>query len=690
MIVNVGSAARRILTLVIVTICLSSPGLAQLVAVAPGRDIMRKSTAHGLAALESLADEDIDKALEELAAAADLTYPANNRYVDGLSAACGGLFRQLHLLDSDEQYDLLHNWSMPTDDRKSVRVLTSLVPETAPPSEFARALGERPKKDSFTIASVGKMSGLFCTAWTMVAAADDAGSLRELISELEPLATDDVPNAKFVLMLAKLQDSRSDDDELNRSLSNLLAKQDSLPAPIERSVAVLLAAAMPRKTVGPLLEEVAEEYNSMESASEPSAFVAFLRRLRAHVILNNRAPESVPRELFYTTPALWVSADGQFRSGRATGADEAIWLTHEDHVKRLAGPGDDTLLLRYPLTGTFELKGEVAELEHGGGGLTYGGMTFDANSKAFTLREVQRPYSESRVWPFVAPKEHRMFNRVNVRADGQKVTFLSNLHPGWKGTMESAASCPWLGLRAFGNGRIIFRNLELVGDPTIPREVQLIGQDLRGWTSTFGEATPRIVTPFPTVEATPEIEEPVWVLADGEIQGKASATPDADKVAQSHLAYMRPCLDSETVSYEFYYEADKVIAHPVIGRVAFLMEPGGLRLHWLTGGAREWTGLPADNAIIEPLNRRGSGAPPLKDKSWNSVSLTLSGKNVMIKLNGEEIYQRPLEDIGGRHFGIYHDKNQTTARVRNVVLTGDWPQKLSAEQLGDLVAFESE
>ena len=31
----------------------------------------------------------------------------------------------------------------------------------------------------------------------------------------------------------------------------------------------------------------------------------------------------------------------------------------------------------------------------------------------------------------------------------------------------------------------------------------------------------------------------------------------------------------------------------------------GARLHWMTTGDLEWTGLPDDNAVIEPLNRRG-------------------------------------------------------------------------------------
>ena len=678
------------LTVVFVFLTCSPTIMAQPAATAPANDeALAKSAALGLAALQQLRDENVEPALQALGVAADLQFPAHNRFDDGLSAAAGGLSLALAQLRTDEQYELLHDWTMPTDDRRSVRILTSVVPEAAPPSEFARALGQRPKKDSFAVATVGSMPGLFCSAWTMIVAADDAGTLRQLVTELEGLAKDGVPNAQFVLTLAKLRDSRSDDEVLKKLLAGRVAGGDGVPAPAERSDAVLVAAALQRKELGTVCEEIAERLNQFDFSNGTSGFVPLLRRLRAVVILKNRSPETDPRELFYVTPALWVAADSQSRIGRSAGAAEAIWLTHEEHVKRLAGPGDDTLLMRYPLTGKFELKGEVAELDHGGGGMTYGGLAFDANSTKFTLQEVQRTNSQSRVWPFVAPKEHRLFNRVNIRSDGEKITFLSNLHPGWSGTAASCASCPWLGLRAFGDGRAIFRNLELVGEPEIPREVHIAaGSDLRGWTATYGETVPTITAPFlPGAEAPAVAAESLdWHVSDGVIHGTASAGA-AQGVAQSQLAYMRPCLDGETISYEFFYEEDKTTVHPVLGRLAFLVEPGGVRLHWLTDNVSEWTGLPEDNAVVEPLNRRGPRNPPLKSGEWNAMIVKLANGRVSLSLNGEEIYQRPLDDFYGRHFGFYHDRNKSAVQVRNVVLMGDWPEKLSAEQLGNLVAF---
>ena len=45
-----------------------------------------------------------------------------------------------------------------------------------------------------------------------------------------------------------------------------------------------------------------------------------------------------------------------------------------------------------------------------------------------------------------------------------------------------------------------------------------------------------------------------------------------------------------------------------------------------------------------------------------------------LELNGELIYERPVEPDWGTRFGFYHDRTRTQSRVRNVVLSGDWPE----------------
>ncbi len=45
-----------------------------------------------------------------------------------------------------------------------------------------------------------------------------------------------------------------------------------------------------------------------------------------------------------------------------------------------------------------------------------------------------------------------------------------------------------------------------------------------------------------------------------------------------------------------------------------------------------------------------------------------------LELNETLIHERPLDQAQNRVFGLYHDKGRTEARVRSVVLEGNWPK----------------
>lgn len=650
---------------------------------------------------ELLRNEDTKGALERLSAPA----AASPLHTSGTMTSIVGLLNlTLQQQRSGDVYDALYEWTMPSGDRRDVRLLTSLVPQTGPPSEFARALGSRPKRDFFRPAMVGEMSGIFCSGWALLAAADDAGRLRQFVSELRELSADEHPHAQLLTTLADIYDSRSDRAALATVLNSLAdqraaaaddaQKDQKLSLSVVRNDALLVSAAMAVEELRPACVRLVDAYQNAGSTELPPAVMSFLRRLRATAIMRQHSPETVADAFFRETPSLWMSAGnhGLLTDGGATGCDQPIWLTHEEHINRLAGPGDDLLLFRYPLTGAFELKTEVAVIGEGAAGLCYGGTGFDANTNWFTVTTIGRPDQAARQWPFIAPQEFRLFNRANFRSDGAGIMFLSNLHPGWRAELQDCAGSPWLGLRAIGTGRIYFRNLEVVGTPRIPQEVVLTASEgLAGWAASYGEQLPQIQKPFPTRPPQPSPDrEPDWFVEGDELRSRGVADPKADELNPAHLAYIRPCQPGETVRCEFYYQPGQNAVHPTLGRVAFLLEEGGVRLRWLTDLSTEWTGLEADNAIVEPLNRRGGGTLPLKANDWNSVSMKLTDAVVTLTLNDQVIYERPVDEITDRRFGLYHDRSRSEVRVRNVVLTGDWPETIPEEQLKRLVAADSQ
>ncbi len=129
------------------------------------------------------------------------------------------------------------------------------------------------------------------------------------------------------------------------------------------------------------------------------------------------------------------------------------------------------------------------------------------------------------------------------------------------------------------------------------------------------------------------------------------------------------------------------MVHPSLDRLAFLLEPDGVRLHWMTAGPQDASGLPADNVADEPENRRGPAKLPLKPGEWNAIKMALNGDRIALYLNGAAIHERELEPANSRQFGLFHDKQRTSVQVRNVELRGRWPEALTAVERADLAVL---
>ena len=434
----------------------------------------------------------------------------------------------------------------------------------------------------------------------------------------------------------------------------------------------------------------------------------------------------------------WIPIGGFNSIRHSQGHVRRSWLAHHDEIVHFAGSGSNALLFRYPLTSEFEFS---CDTQFGGrpatdGGLAYGGLLYrvDGSDQLFTVSDLDSRYKITRLCPHVrigarpggqyagAPA----FNSAALSSTIDRVSFALNGQTIWSDT-STGQNSPWLALQAEGDRSPIFRNLKITGNPVIPRQVRMSNDGLlRGWRSGYyGERMPSPVheelsdTLIEVVRAKnpnhrlPDLNVPDssaadhsdnlrpggramdpdgsiiehdWFARDGTIHGARRENGTAS-VAQSRLSYFRPIQDGESVSYEFLYVPEKYEAHPALGRLAFLIERDGIRLHWMTDGDREWTGLAEDNTVVEPLNRRGPKELPLVSGDWHRLTMALADECVTLSLNEQLIYERELHAGDERQFSFYHDACHSTVQVRNVILRGDWPEQLTQQQLSKPAAL---
>ena len=635
-------------------------------------------------ALRHLRDGNLDQALKVLETVAENTLSIPLDRIDPLASVHAGLNRALSQLDPEAQYELLSKWTLPNTSPKRIRHLAGLTPTTAPPAEFARALGERPRATSFPISSIGPVRGIFSTHWSLLGAAQKSGRLKRLTTDLISLVDQKVSGADRLLALARIADDRGDVSSVAGQLSDRIARMKSEPgrATIDLNDVILAVSALNHRDLCPQSEELLGTLIAGTHGSPALAIRPFLRQAQAIACLLSSG-DTTPSEvtsLLATRLKYWVPLVRDTGRSNSQGLNEAAWLVQEDQILHWSGSPNDTLLLRYPMTGDFQFhcEAQLDGLSATNGTLRYGGLLFqtEGSSGPLLVRDVDGNTVQTRTSTVAHPGAIPQFNRMTVASTPNSAAMLLNLHQVWSES-KGVSSSPWVGLASRGDARPLFRNLRVTGQAVIPRSVRLSeGDQLRSWQPQWWADQ--------TVDAKVASG---WTVSHGVIQSQRHLTAEQKSAgakkgdsAQSCLSYDRPLLTGETIEYEFFYEAGTTEVHPAFGRVAFLLQPEGVRIHWITD-RYDWTSLSTENSVVEPLNRRGPRPLPFKARDWNRLSINRTDQAVTLSLNEVVIYERPVDWIGDHRFGLYRDSSTSEVKVRNVDLTGDWPETLPADFL---------
>jgi len=615
---------------------------------------------------------DLIGALKTLGEQADITLSRRSSDESGTFAL--RLAGQLRRLPAEERYPLLHDWCMPKEKRKSIRSIVAIAPDVRPPEVFGQLVGLQ--ETPFQLPVYGATRDVFSTVAMLVETADQLGVLDALAADLRDLAKQKVENAQAAWIFAEL--ALGNDAAVLPAVTQIAeAMQKSMPKmgdyskPLVVENYLIASACIGRPKLRQQAQKMLRALVTHSKNVRSGTIRAVLRRALARAVVDcNDANAGL---LDSITLKDWMPACHHSARTRYAGPLEPLWIAHEGHVQHISGGELGFLFYKYPLTGEFQFHVEALDDGWAEGDVSFAGLVYEfgAYSNTGSVYGVGRSGSISRPCTY----RHRgEFNRlaIDVRKDSARLrangtTIYEDTGP--------IASCPWFALFTTGERNPIFRNIQITGTPVIPREVRLTDDPtMRGWVANFyGDTRPTATEQAPDNPAAADLD---WHVQDRVLHGRRRPGAAAQS-AESYLYYQRPLFDREVISYEFFHEPGEFAAHPTLGRLAFLVREDGVRLHWLTRRDREWTGLDADNEVADPIYQRGPTPLPLKIKDWNELAVAIDGDTATLTLNGVDVYQRMLEKDNNRLFGFFHDRIHSELKVRNVVLRGDWPERVS-------------
>jgi tetratricopeptide (TPR) repeat protein len=652
---------------------------------------------------------DLAATLEPLGRAVDVTFEneiyGNQPMTTGV--ALWYLARNADKLPADKRYEVLRAWSLPTEKRRTLRIVAGFDAGQPIPPEF---LAE--KQATSTNTRIEPSRGPVSNLTLLVDAATQAGKLAELAAAIEPLATEKIPGSEALQTLVLLaqgdhdsaaprldaivkrirasRSQTSNDDDVPQQRQPRVEWDDYLVAHVALAKPELAAAAA---RLGQFLLNRARASNQIEMVQH-----------LADAIAQSKIAALAPAESKLLTAASLVHwTEGGSPSPLADVEPLPLWAVNAGHLVRHGSRGAGSLVFNRPLEGEFEVTFDAMSSPESRFGLGYGGISVGPSNTGGPITvssaglgvQVNRP---------PAVEFGSGWNHVRIHVTPAKVRFYLNDRQTYEDSSPSRTS-PWLVLNAFGTWPAV-KNLHLTGTPTVPSTVSLVGADrLDGWNASFySEQVPGrlkrteaddeseliepryVMNPFgeyvlfdPSARVTFD-----WHAAGGILEGRADQA--AAPFQQSRLYYHRPLQDGERLTYQFLYEPGKTHVSPTLGRIAYLLQPEGLRLHWMTptNDATEPLLVNAANEIaVSDIKKLA-----LKENNWNDVELAIRGDKLHVSLNGSEIYDCPIEPSCDRRFGFFHFKSQTAVKVRSVVLHGNWAAEPRVSNTADLLALK--
>ncbi|MBL8815286.1 MAG: DUF1583 domain-containing protein [Planctomyces sp.] len=580
------------------------------------------------------------------------------------------VIKQSRVLSDESRFEYLKRWVMPAESPQVIRMEADYSPTwPVPGSEFSSL---DPKDAGGRLVS---------PAIELINAAAERGRLSELLieaskrSSLSPART--INHVCLLSMLSLAMGQSAEAEQQLRRLTELArSAQQGRPERDAEAIALWFSLQFPghREVSRELAITLSEDARSgripcTERWKRTISAIRFQLDWEAGV-----QAETVKSELLSSIDSVqshssrlrtWLPVSRVLSETRGAGYPVARWHLQRGRVQHVTGHDHDYLYYVSPLQGNFVVEATTTTFGlkdiHLGFGNFWAGSAWDQNSVVhggFRYDEPNIPLN---------PPLTRMYDTMRVRLDvqdGHRTTSLNGRAIYQKA--RTANDDPWLSIHSWWLTDGVVKNLRITGDPVVPDEIFLINPGLSGWVACFDESVGG--------------QSGDWHFRESGSELYSRRRSDRMYTAsESLLRYHRPMIEDGKIEYEFFYDPGQAVVHPVLDRLCMVLNPGGVELHWVTDGRHDPTSLGSDNISPQTEYHKVSGGLPLVEKSWNTVSIITKGNQVELVLNGQSIFERPLEASNLRTFGLFHWADVSEVRVRNMRWRGQWPKSLMPE-----------
>ncbi|MEL6104563.1 MAG: tetratricopeptide repeat protein [Planctomycetota bacterium] len=367
-------------------------------------------------------------------------------------------------------------------------------------------------------------------------------------------------------------------------------------------------------------------------------------------------------------------------------------------VSGTSGYGTTHLMLKFPLTGTFEFSAKIRDGSWGESDVAYGGISYEAQGWNQSAKLVGVGSRGEVAFP--VPSINR--NKENIESVSVTPLDVQGMCNGKSYAQDVVTgSFPFASITQLPTRTTQFKDIRVTGSPTIPDEVQLVDPNMRGWgILARGRTIPLMLLPIGPKQNRKQIESfrerkaeelakgPLpgsWSVVDGELHYKKQTRSNAYDPS-TQIQYMRPLQKGESITIEYWSESGLFDLAPSLGRLCLKFTDREVVPIWIPCAAdlaatSPIPGSRTKQSTTSPVPKSFSTDIEIKDKDWNTLVMKRSGDSVAIRVNDKPMIEVPIR--GHERPGIYRiDEN---VRVRSILLRGDnWPKEVPS----DLMATE--